>query len=67
MTTLADELPRQQARCREILEAAVSIGPPGLFLATMLLQSLQRAEEAAASGDVVAMLRACQDLASYKE
>lgn len=67
MNTLADELPRQQERCRAILEAALEIGPAGLFLAAMLRQSLQRAEQAAASGDVAAMAQACADLQGYKE
>ena len=67
MNTLADELPRQQARCREILENALSIGAPGAFLVAMLRVSLANAEKAAAAGDIVAMLAACADLRSYKE
>lgn len=66
-TTLADELPRQQERCRGILEAAREIGPAGLFLVAMLRQSLAAAEKAAASGDVAAMVAACRDLQGYKE
>ena len=67
MTTLADELPRQQARCRMILEHALEIGPSGQFLVMFLRQSLARAEKAAAEGDVIAMLGACQELQEYKE
>jgi hypothetical protein len=67
MTTLADELPRQQERCREILQNAISIGPPGEFLVAMLRLSLRAAEQAAAAGDVAAMVTACKDLQSYKE
>lgn len=65
--TLADELPRQQARCREIMENARELGAPGLFLAAMLRQSLARAEQAAAAGDVALMLAAHEDLKGYKE
>lgn len=65
--TLADELPRQQKRCREILEHALEIGPAGAFLVAMLRHSLSQAERAAASGDVAAMVAACADLQNYKE
>lgn len=64
---LADALVAEQARCREILEHAAEIGPAGRFLRTMLNASLTRAEQAAASGDVVRMLHAYHDLAHYKE
>lgn len=67
MTTLAEALPAQQARCREILEHAVAIGPSGAFLAEMLRQSLARAERAAADGDLPAMIRALNDLQAYSE
>lgn len=67
MNTLADELPQQQARCREIQSHAREIGSPGAFLVAMLEVSLRAAERAAASGDVVEMLRATQDLRSYQE
>lgn len=67
MNTLADELPSQQARCRKILESALSIGAPGAFLVAMLRVSLANAEKAAAAGDIVAMLAAYADLRSYKE
>lgn len=67
MTTLADELPRQQERCRVILGHVLEIGPSGAFLAAMLRQSLTNAERAAASGDVVRMIAACKDLQEYSE
>ena len=67
MTTLADELPRQQARCRQMLEHVLEIGPEGAILAMFLRQSLAKAERAAAEGDVIAMLGACQELQEYKE
>ena len=67
MTTLAEALPAQQARCREILERALEIGPAGAFLAEMLRQSLVRAERAAAEGDLPAMIRALNELQAYSE
>ena len=65
--SVGEALPSQQARCRGILENAVEIGHPGLFLAAMLRVSLARAERAAVSGDVVEMIEAFQDLSTYKE
>lgn len=67
MTTLAEALPAQQARCRELLKQALEIGPSGAFLAEMLRQSLARAERAAAAGDLPAMIRALNDLQAYSE
>lgn len=67
INTLADELPRQQARCREILANAQEIGPAGLFLVQMLRASLERAERASAAADTVQMLAALRDLQGYKE
>lgn len=68
MTTLAEELPKQQARCREMLEHALELPPQsGAFLVMMLRRSLADAERAAASGDLVEMLRACKDLQEFKE
>ena len=64
MTSLAEELPAQQERCRQILENAAAIGAPGL--ATMLRASLARAERAAAAGDLIEMIRAVQDLRGYE-
>lgn len=66
MNTLADELPRLQERCRELLEEALSIGPPGAFMVAMLRADLGRAERAAASGDLGAMVLACKRLQEYQ-
>lgn len=67
MSNLAEALPQEQARCRQILEHALGIGAPSAFLAMMLRESLERAEHAAASGDTVAMIAAYQDLKEYRE
>jgi len=61
---LAEALPIEQARVREMLPVYDSI-PAGKFAAAMIRQSLAQAEQAAASGDVVAMLRAYEDLKGY--
>lgn len=57
---IAEALPVEQARVRELVAVYDAI-PTGFFGGTMLRRALANAERAAASGDVVAMLR------SYKE
>lgn len=64
METLAEALPKEQQRVRELLPIYDAI-PAGLFAATMMRQSLMRAEKAASSGDVAAMLAAYDDLKGY--
>lgn len=65
---LAEALPLEQARCREILMHARALpAASGAFLAIMLSQALDRAERAAAAGDVVGMIAAYKDLAEFKE
>jgi hypothetical protein len=66
MKNLAEALPNEQQRVRDLLLIYNAI-PTGVFAATMMRQSLARAEQAAASGDVVAMLAAYEDLKGYKE
>ena len=65
--TLAEALPREIARVSTIREHAREIGPAGGFLVAMTTASIDRAVKAAASGDVVAMLRALKDLQEYSE
>jgi hypothetical protein len=65
---LAEALPIEQARCREILAHARELpAQSGFFLVLMLDQALRRAEQAAAAGDVVGMLTAYRDLKEFKE
>ena len=67
MTTLGEELPRQMARVRdEILPVYLEIGPAGAIAAAMMRVSLDRAAKAMIEGDVVEMLRACEDLKGYE-
>ena len=65
VTTLAEELPRQQARVREMIPIYRECGRHHTFLAGVE-ESLRKADEAAAAGDVVGMLRAVEDLRGYQ-
>lgn len=62
MTTLGDDMPKQQARVRELLGVYKSIGVSGQFGAMMIENDLREADEAVISGDVVRILRAYQAL-----
>lgn len=61
MSNLAEALPAEQQRVRELVKIYDNV-PHGAFGAAMLRQALTRAEQAAASGDVVAMLRSYEEL-----
>lgn len=63
--SLAEALPKEQERVREILAVYDSV-PAGAFAAAMMRQSLSRAERAAASGDVGQMMVSLQELREYK-
>jgi len=66
-TTLADALPLEMARVRdEVLPAYLGIGPPGAIAASLMRASLDSAARAMARGDVVAMVRALEDLRGYE-
>lgn len=67
MESLAEALPKEQARVREVLGYYKEIGPAGMFGSTMIEQSLKKADEASASGDVIAMMRAYEDLKQIKD
>ena len=60
--SLAEALPIEQARVREILGHYKGICPPGAIGSAMIEASLAAADKAAASGDVLAMLHAFTDL-----
>ena len=64
--SLAEALPEQQARCRELLAIYKEIGPPGQFAAMMIEAALRRADRAAARQDVVAMIAAYKELEEFK-
>lgn len=60
--SLAEALPREQARVREILGLFKQIGPAGMFGAAMIEIDLREADAAVMSGDVVRMLRVFKKL-----
>ena len=61
--SLGEAFPLEQARVRELLAIYKSLPPQnGSFGAMMLEQVLQRADRAAISGDLVAMLRSYEEL-----
>ena len=60
--TLADQLPVEMARCRELAQEYAAIGPSGVFGKAWIDSVLAEAEEAAASHDTVEMLAAYQKL-----
>ncbi len=66
-TSVGEDFPKQQERVRTILGYYREIGPAGAFGAAMIEQTLRRAEEAMASGDVVKILAAYQEMKEVKE
>ena len=67
MSTLGEEYPKEQARVREILGQYKEIGPAGAFGVAMIEDTLRRADEAVAAGDVVAMLCLFQEMREVRE
>lgn len=66
MSSLGQQFPKELARVRELLGVYKSLGPVGGFGAMMIEQVLQRADHAAVSGDVIAMLRSYEELRGCK-
>lgn len=62
MESLPEGLAKEQVRVRKVMENYISIGPAGFFGAHFIDQDLKRSEAAAASGDVVEMIRALNAL-----
>lgn len=62
MSSVGEQFPKEQARVRQLLTEYKSLGPIGAFGATMIEQALKRADEAAISGDVLAILRSYEEL-----
>lgn len=60
--SLAEALPREQARVRVILGHYKEIGPAGTFGAAFIEADLREADQAVMSGDVVRMIRAYEKL-----
>lgn len=67
MTSLAEDFPKQQRRCRALLDTYRNLpNGAGTFAAAMIEQVLNKAEIAAASGDVVAMITVHQEMSECK-
>lgn len=65
--SLAQAMPIEQARVREILGHYKEIGSAGMFGAAFIEQDLREADAAVMSGDVVRMIAAFQKLKEIKE
>jgi hypothetical protein len=65
--TLADALPKEMARVREVLGHYKELGPVGAYGAFFIENDLRAADQASASGDVVAMLTALAVLRSITD
>lgn len=66
MSSVGDEYPKEQARCRELLAAYQKLGPVGAFGAWSIEEALKAADEAMAGGDVVAILVAFKAMEQCK-
>ena len=60
--SLGQAFPKEQARCRELLVYYREIGPAAQFGLLMIEAVLKRADQAAISGDLIAMLQSFQEL-----
>ena len=66
MSSVGEEMPKEQARVRKVLGQYKDIGPAGAFGALMAEAALREADEAVMSGDVVRILRAYEELRGIK-
>ena len=69
MTSVGLDMPRQQQRVRELVKLYRTpvLNGAGEIGARLMEAALSEAEQAMASGDVVRIVRAHQQLASFKE
>ncbi len=65
--SLAEALPQEMARVREVLGHYKEIGPVGMFGGFFIEADLREADEAVMSGDVVRMLQAYQKLKAIEK
>jgi hypothetical protein len=64
--TLAEALPEEIARVRELLGHYKELGPVGSFGAAMIECALRRADDATTQQDTVAMLRSLYELQEFE-
>ena len=62
MDTLGDALPREIARCKELLTIYESMGPAGMFGVAFLKQDIATAEAAISDNDLVAQIQVYEKL-----
>ena len=67
MGSVGEELPREQARCREIQRRYAALGPVGQFGWMVIEQILERADYIVMSGDTVEMIRILAELRDVRE
>lgn len=60
--SLAEALPKEMARVREVLGYYKEIGPAGAIGASFIELDLRKADRAVMSGDVIAMINAYKTL-----
>ena len=65
-TSIGEQFPLEQARVRDLLTQYKALGSVGAFGAAMIEQALRRADQAAISGDVVAVLRSYEELKGFQ-
>ena len=64
--SLGTELPKEMARVRdEVMPEYAAIGPAGSIALAMMRAALDQAARAMVEGDVVAMLRAYEELKGF--
>lgn len=66
METLGEALPKEQARCRELLGQYREIGPAGAFCAALIEKELREADRAVIENDLGAMIQVYQRLKGFK-
>ena len=65
--TLADALPREMARVRDVvIPAYQEAGPGAIFALTFMRRDLDLAAKALAEGDVVAMIAILKELQDWR-
>ncbi len=64
--TVGDALPKEIARCRELLKEYEAIGPSGRFGHMMITNDIVAAECAQASGDTIGMIQSLHKLRGCK-
>ena len=64
--SLGSALPAEQARARGLLAMYREIGSAGAFGVMVIEDALRRADQAAISGDVLAMMRSYEELRGLK-